>query len=261
MTNLRIKQWPLWFSIGAVVIFSFFISQDVLARFAWQKYHLPRVAITLVRQDASLAFEIGNYYFNSGTYDLAKAETAFKKALQIDSGALGPRYQLARIHFLNGDYAGALHLINEELKLHPDFKRSHYVRGLIYGYRGDLSLAAEDFKMFLTWDPQSWAAHNDLAWIYFQQGDYLRVKETAQDGLELNPDNPWLLTSYGVALLNTGEREKAGAVLVKALSAAQKLTPQDWQKAYPGNHPDLAPKGLNALIKTIEKNIQLTVDK
>lgn len=251
----------VWLLVFVSLILVFTAKQDFLANFIWQKYRSPNLALLIVRNDADLAMFIGNYYFNGGNYDLGKAKAAFEKALRIDSSVLGPRYQLARVYFLNGDYAGALDFINEELKLHPDFKRSHYVRGLIYGYNGDLARAEEDFKMFLEWDPRSWAGYNDLAWIYFRQGNYLKVKETALTGLQWNSDNPWLLTSYGVAMLNTGERKTAGAILTKALSAAQKLTLEDWQKAYPGNHPSIAPEGLNTLIGTIRKNIQLTVDK
>ena len=113
-------------------------------------------------------------------------------------------YQLARIYFINSNFSSALAEINTEISLFPDFKRSYYVRGLIYGYTNKLDKAVDDFKIFLEWKSESWAGHNDLAWVYFMKGDYKNSAATARDGLRYNPGNVWLNNSLGVALLNDG---------------------------------------------------------
>ena len=262
--NKFMKSWHIWVSIAAVLVLGFLFSRDSLARVAWQKYGMAQVALALNRHDAGLATRIGNHFFNAdkeGAYDLALAKRHYTRALEIDAKALEPLYQLARIDFLRGDCASALKKADRIAADYPDFKRLHYLRGLIHGYAGNLEKAETDFLAFLEWDPKSWAAHNDLAWIYFRQGDYQKVKEAAKAGLQWNPDNAWLLTSYGVALLNTGERKEAGSVLARSLIAAQKLTSKDWQKAYPGNHPSIADQGLASLMATIRTNLSLTVDK
>lgn len=264
LSKLLIQNfWSIWFLVAVSLILIFVEKQDTLAKLLWQKYRLSRAAIALVRQDDNLAMQIGNYYFGGGAYNLPTAERAFKKALEINSRALGPRYQLSRIYFLKGDFSRAFIEINTEIKNFPDFKRSYYVRGLINGYAKNFPQATSDFEEFLKWDSQSWAAHNDLAWIYFQTGDYKSAERISREGLKWNPDNPWLLNSLGIALLNLNKKTEAKDVLKKALIEARKLKPLDWQKSYPGNNPVIAEEALKKMVENIEFNLSLviTVDK
>ncbi|MDO8561019.1 MAG: tetratricopeptide repeat protein [bacterium] len=261
MTYLKTKKGPLWFSIGAVVIFSFFLSRDSLARFAWQKYHSANLAFFLDHGDADLALKIGNYYFNvykDGVYDLNKAKKYFNKALEIDPKTPDAWHQLARIDFLKGDFTLALEKINKQIEIHGDsFMASFYIRGLIEGYAGDFDQAEKDFKKFIEWDRQNWAALNDLAWIYFKKGDYKNAENMAEIGLKIAPQNPWLLTVFGVSMLNQNQKEEAKKAFIQAKINANLLTEADWHKAYPGNDPKSAGKGLESMKKIIESDLSL----
>ena len=237
--------------------FTFVTFQAYVAQTLWRWSRQPSVAMFLNPHDAGLAMEIGKYYFNGGTYDLGKAKKAFEKAKDIDPKLIGPRFQLGRIEFIKGNLVSALMFANEELLLHPEFDRVYYLRGLIHGYAGSLSQAAEDFQEFLKTHPKSWAAHNDLAWIYFRQGEFKKVAEIAKKGLDLNPENPWLLITYGTALLNLDKKDEAKRILTQALAEAEKLTPEGWGKAYPGNNPVIYAKGLDEMKKVIKRNIEL----
>ena len=250
------KSWAIF--LAGIFLGTFFITtQDILAKLVLQRFSMPSVAAMLVNNDAALAFEIGNYFFNGGAYDLDAAERAFKKAQRIDPELLGPRYQLSRIAFLRGNFYDALRLAKEELALHPEFKRTHYLLGLIYGYSGSYELASREFLAFLEWNPKSWAAHNDLAWVYFASGDFVRAEEAARNGLEHNPGNSWLLLSRGTALLNLGKKKEAEEVLLAARAAARTLTADDWGRAYPGNDPALYSRGLLEMRNVIERNLAL----
>ncbi len=208
--------------------------------------------------DPNLHFALGNYYFGeSGHYDLVKAESYYKKALRLDSKLALANYQLSRVYFVSGDQQKALQYINYELEYYPEFKRSHYIRGLVYGYSGQLPLAVKDFKAFIDWKPDSWAGHNDLAWVYFQQGDFNNAYLTAQEGLKYSPNNPWLLNSIGISAKNLGNRDEAKQAFEQALSAAKGLTAEEWGRAYPGNDPDFYQKGYGNMRATIENNLKL----
>jgi len=147
--------------------------------------------------------------------------------------------------------------INKELELHPDYKRSYYVRGLINGYNGNLRDAESDFKEFLKWKPESWAGNNDLAWIYFQQGKYAEARDTARAGLKVAPGNPWLLNALGVSLLNTGDKSAAKDAFIKALEVIEIMDEKDWGAAYPGNDPSIYREGFSKMKESIEQNLQL----
>lgn len=271
MIDLKTKKWPLWFSIGVIIIFSFFISRDALARFVWQKYRWPQTAVFLIRNDADLAMFIGNYYFNgvigSKEYNLDIAQKAFEKAVKINPKILWGHYQLARIYFIKGDYDMALSEINMELSANPQNLRSLYVRGLIYGYRNqadDLEKAEADFRRFTLWSPKEWAGYNDLAWILSKEKKYAEAEKTIKQAFKEASEaeiNPWLWNSLGVAELNLKKYSDAANSFKKAKELAVGLTAKDWVRAYPGNNPSTGSAGLSAFLKAISENLNRAESK
>ena len=259
------KPWHLWVSIAAIAAFGFLLSQDVLARLAWHRFNRPDIALLLVRRDTDFAMLLGNYYFGQtigrSEYDLAKAELALRKAVAADPDILWGHYQLARIHFVKGEYGAALEEVNVELAANPENLRSLYVRGLIYGYRnytGDLKKAEEDFRRFTQWAPKEWAGYNDLAWVLSKQGKYVEAREALETAFGEVPEagqNPWLWNSLGVTQQSTGSRVAARASFEKAKTLAEELSVVAWRSAYPGNDPASAEAGLAAFRAAIGENL------
>ena len=246
----------------AMAGFSFLLSQDAIARLAWQRYGNVPVALTLVSRNAELAMQIGNYYFGRGGYDLERAERGYQKALRAQPGILWGHYQLARIHFVRGDYEKALEEISGELAANPQNLRSLYVRGLIYGYRSypeDLAKAEEDFRRFTQWAPKEWAGYNDLAWILAKESKHKEAKQAIETAFRQVPEadrNPWLWNSLGVAELNLRAYSEAKRSFEKAKALAEKLSVRDWRSSYPGNDPASAEAGLAAFRAAIEENLK-----
>ncbi len=245
-------------ALGIIIAGLYFTAS---AETVWRTTRNAQLAILRALHNASLRFEIGNHYFGGGAYDIEKAESYFKKSLDIDPKIAGAHYQIARIYFIHGDFYTALDEINNEIELYPDFKRSYYVRGLIYGYANEPDNAIADFKTFLEWKPESWAGHNDLAWVYFMKGDYKNSAATAREGLVFSPNNVWLLNSLGVALLNEGKLIEAKKALTEALTFADAMTPNDWGMSYPGNNPSVYDDGLTAMKTSIRRNLDLIAAK
>ena len=256
------KRRALFLTICVVLVLAVFtvLWKEPIGTFLWNNLKLADTAL-LLNRDHNLALKIGNYYFNvyqDGVYDLKKAETYFNKALEIDQKTPDAWHQLARIDFLKGDFPSALEKINKQIEIHGDsFMASFYIRGLIEGYAGDLDGAEKDFKKFLSWDPKNWAAYNDLAWIYFKNGDYKNTEKMAEAGLKIAPQNPWLLNTLGVSLLNQNQKKEAKKYLIQAKTNADLLKESDWHKAYPGNDPKSAQRGLESMKKTIQLNLSL----
>ncbi len=247
------------FGVLLVVLVLFSTVRNALAHVLVQQ-RLPQLAVLMHPTDAGIYFSIGNHYFSDEAYNTQKAVRNYRLALQFDPSLQGPHYQLARIYFIQGNFTDALYEINRELAQHPEYMRAHYTRGLIYGYIGDLERAASDFEAFVTWKPDSWAGHNDLAWVQFQQGRYADAAETAQRGLAITPDNPWLLNSLGVAQLNLGLKEDARVAFTKAQRIAETMAPKDWGVAYPGNDPAIYAEGLDKMKSSLTENLLLTND-
>ena len=246
----------------AAGMFGITLKHTAIAEFLWSNWRLSGVAMFFDPQSAELWFEMGNYHFGGSKefYDIEKAERAFKRAVLLDPAFPGAHYQLARVYFIKGDFYSAITEINKEIALYPDFAKSYYMKGLIDGYSGNLGLAAKDFEEFLKYKPDSWAAHNDLAWAYFRLGDYEKVKEVAANGLRYSPNNPWLNNSLGIALMNLGEKEAAKVALLRAQQAAKQLTVEQCGSAYPGNDPRIYEQGLEAMRSSIRENLALLGD-
>ena len=209
-------------------------------------------------RDPDFTFEIGNYYFESGSiYDAAMSIKYYKETIALKDNYPRAHYQLAKIYFLIGDQELAHAEINKELNFFPDYFPSFYIRGLINGHTGRLNDAISDFKNFLTWEPESWAGHINLAWIYFEKNDFYNAYLISEEGLKYSPNNPWLLNTVGVSLKNTDNEEEALKAFESALKAANSVNASKWNSAYPGNNPSFYSTGLSNMKTTIEKNISL----
>ncbi|MBI2054951.1 MAG: tetratricopeptide repeat protein [Candidatus Sungbacteria bacterium] len=253
------KHWEIIVAVCLIFLLGFLFWRDSLADAAWQKYRSPAAALALVGRDAGLSMQLGNYYFNGGAYDLAKAERAYRKAVVADPKILWGHYQLARIIFVKGKYAEALAEINKELEANPENLRSLYVRGLIYGYGGNLAAAEDDFRRFTEWAPKEWAGYNDLAWILQKEAKYEKAEKILNSAFKeaLNAEkNPWLWNGLGVAELNLGKFEEAKKAFESAQKLADGLSLADWQAAYPGNNPEAAENGLGAFKDAITTNLR-----
>lgn len=205
------------------------------------------------------AVHVGNSFFTADeNYNLNAANFFYRAALFFDGDAEDVWHQRARIDFLQGDFDGALEKIEKQIALHgTDFMASFYIRGLVHGYRREFIEAQQDFRAFLSWDPNNWAARNDLAWTFFATGDFAAALEEAGRGLAADSDNPWLLMMRGMSRHNLGEHEGARADLAAARAEALRLTEEDWRRAYPGNDPKAAGAGLRAMRKAVDENLSL----
>lgn len=216
-------------------------------------------------------FLLGQYYFNvggdaRGPYDLAKARTAYTYALEQDPrGNELAWYQLGRIDFLEGHFISARYKFQKQIEYFGDsVPNVYYMVGLASAYEAQVSgdnadwqRAEEGFIEYIKRDPTGPWAHVDLSWVYFSQGRYEDMIPTLEEGLAQNPDHPWLLNMYGLALLNVGKKGEALDAFERALRAAEEFTPAEWGLAYPGNNPTQWNEGLDSFKESIQKNIEL----
>lgn len=257
-----IRTYPVLFFIFALTFSGLWFTRDYVAQVAWKRFHSPEISLAFVRKDATLAMNIGNYYFGGGEYDLEIAESAYSRALLITPGILWGHYQKARIYFVRNESDEALQEIEQELKFNPENLRSLYIRGLIYAYRGklgDLELSENDFREFTRWAPTEWAGYNDLAWVLIKQGKNKQAIEVTNEAFEKAigaKENSWIWNMQGVAELDLEQYSMAKISFEKAMVLAEKLSESEWQKAYPGNSPQQRNQGLTEFRYSIAKNIE-----
>lgn len=217
-------------------------------------------------------FELGQYYFNSddnpsGPYDLVTAQYYYEQEI-----ARAPKennllwYQSGRVDFINGDFDNAIEKFDKQIEYFGDeIPNVHYMIGLTYGYKArktdDVAhwrLAEEAFGKSIEFFYEAPWPRVDLAWIYFAQGKYEQMKPVLEEGFLYEANNPWLLNMYGLALLNTGDKDMAHEYFTFAKEIAGKMTVSNWGRSYPGNDPESWEEGLNEFKELIQKNIDLT---
>ena len=272
----QVRHRRLWIC-GGVILFALVLTwfwtsvPDTAARYVWERYQDGSLALSLGRTDASLALQIGEYYFGnqamlgvSGAprpYDLKTAGRAFKKASAINPLQPLAHYMLARIEFIGSDFDAALQDLNMELALNPEFKRTLYMRGLTFTYRGsggDYARAESDFQEFIAWAPTEWAGYNDFAFVLGKDKKYSAAMAIAKEGIakaDGGATNPWLWDLLGVMQLNLNEPSSALASFLNARTYAASLSSVDWQRAYPGNSPSTSQSGVGAMQAGIGRNI------
>ena len=208
----------------------------------------------------------GLYYFGKGSYDLPAARHAFEEALVHSGGHYRSAYlEIARTYFVEGDFSSALIEADAELANYPDNNRAHYVEGLIYGFRNQYIQAEEQFKTYITNEPYpSWAPYNDLAWVYFSEGDYADAAQTAWQGMQHPIEAPfsaWLENSYAVAEMNLGKYAEAEKYFLLAQKDFAAMTPAQWGISYSGNNPIQYGQGLTQARQAIAENLVLVHSK
>lgn len=208
---------------------------------------------------AEVAYELGSFHFNAQSpeeYDIKRAQFFFELTARIDPRYPYVHHQLARTAFLDGDFNTALEHINTEIGFYgAKHANSFYVRGLINGFMGRYGEAARDYETYLRSDPTNWAAINDYAWVLLKAHRAKEAAVTTASGLAYHPDNPWLLNTNAIALYEVGLVDAARKEAQKALLASRAISARDWLTAYPGNDPQVAREGIEALQSSIRKNI------
>ncbi|MEK7627863.1 MAG: tetratricopeptide repeat protein [Patescibacteria group bacterium] len=244
--------------VGILLLLGLVVGRVHGARIAWDCCGITSFAQVLAPHDAELHFNIGDYFFGNGAYDPEWAYKHFIFARNANPALARVNYQLARLSFLNGNFSDAYASVLREKTIDPSFGKSHYMEGLILGYRaypGDFEKSVKAFKNFIAYDPLNWAGYNDLSWIYFQKGDYKNAWDVANQGLTQAYGNPWLLNSRGIASLAMNKSHDAEQDFNDALDTIATMTADQWGVAYPGNNPSLYAAGFASMKDSIERNL------
>ncbi len=178
-------------------------------------------AIELLTEDSS---ELVNLTHTRGL--LALNEGRYDDAVSLLSAyyETNPGFAVARLLALSfaglGQAEQGLEFLLSEVKKEEDkivFKLVTADYASSYGlYDASINL----YKQVLAQKPDEFAALNNLASVYTQSGDLTNAAENAKRVIEIAPDSPYALDTYGYVLLKQGKIEEGKAFVERALGKA-----------------------------------------
>ncbi len=209
-------------------------------------------------------YSLGNIFFGTVPtfYNVNVAQFFYTYAAYPVVGNPAPyaHHQLSRTYFIEGDLQTALTEADKELAQYPENRHTYYIKGLTLGYMHREHEAIKAFGQFIAYKPESWAARNDKAWLHFRVGEMDEAMATILPAVQSTKNNPWLLNTFGVLLMNEGALVEARNAFAHGLAAANSMTAKEWGIAYPGNAPQVYETGLTAMKKTFQNNLNEVED-
>ena len=130
--------------------------------------------------------------------DTGQAETAFKKAIELDNSLLSAYMNLGQVYLTAGKTDQAVKEYEAVLAKDPKVLQAHMLLGIIHEGRKEYDKAQARYEEILKLNPKFWPAANNLAWILTEQGGNLDVALShAQTAREQKPDEPHIADTLG----------------------------------------------------------------
>ncbi|MBL4644661.1 MAG: tetratricopeptide repeat protein [Candidatus Pacebacteria bacterium] len=193
----------------------------------------------------------------SGSYSLEGLTTEYEERLALDENDKDALFSLARIYYIGNQTEKSLAAIAQYKELYPEEKRIYYISGLANAYGGNLRVAELEFLEFIDSGLSRWPGYLDLAWVYFQQGEFDQSQEKLDIALENFGSNMWLNTSRGAVALAQGEGEEALRYLYRAREQAKTVTAQEWRENYSFNDQLSSKMKLSACAQLLKQTLPM----
>lgn len=152
---------------------------------------------------AAFHYSLGYCYEARGMRVLARE--SYAKAVELEDGFGNAYEKLADSHLeayretgRREDYEKALEYVSRQLAC----KEESYdliQRGRIYMEAMELDLAIQDYEKALEYEPDSWAAYNNLGFCYKSMGDYEKAIEMYQKSIQCFTDRHGMLPYKNLA--------------------------------------------------------------
>ena len=202
-----------------------------LGIFVLTVFIIQKIAIILKNQKISyVVFGILLVLFSVRTI-LRNADWKNQDTLWLATAKTSPsspqnHNNLGDLYGRRGDLERAAQEFKRAIELKPNYADAYHNLANTYHQMGKDDLAIENYQKALSFGPHLWQSHQNLAAIYFNQEKYELALEELEKAIKVSPNNANLYTNLGIVYLKLGKKEKAKAALKKTLQ----LDPQN-QKA------------------------------
>jgi protein O-GlcNAc transferase len=170
----------------------------------------PNTAVT-----AEAVFEQAGSLHVQGKLD--QAEQLYRAILQRDRNHVGSLHNLGILRFQRGQYADAVALTREAVRLRPDLAVAHNTLGVAMRHLGRLEEAEVCCREALRLAPDYAEAHNTLGDVLTALRRWTEAEACCREALRLQPDYAEAQNNLGAVLTALGQLEAAEICCLEAL--------------------------------------------
>ena len=188
----------------------------------------PDKAIAVVNQQLALQPDNAAFHGLLGTVllgkkDYAGAQTALKKAIELNKNDVDAYLNLARAQLAAGAVDDALATCNGGLRDNPRDYRFYMLLGSVYEKKSNLEQARESYQKTLDLKPDDPMASNNLAYILLETNSNpdlaLHLAQTARRAM---PEFPNVADTLGWAFYQKGVYDSAISMFQEAINLSEK---------------------------------------
>lgn len=167
----------------------------------------------------------GDLALQQGDHDLAIDRL---RVVHNIAKASSSAIRLARAQWKVGQSEASLATLETWIASNPSDSSARLQAGAFYTSLGRLDDGLRHFLAVAEERPSNWVAHNQVAWLLTNKGDFDAALGFAEHAYDLAPESAAVLDTLGVVLMRRNALERALSVLEKA----SRLAPNDPQIAF-----------------------------
>ncbi len=182
---------------------------------------------------------------HEGRNNLPRAIDAVRAGMQADPRDPQAAMLLGGLHMRQKDTASAMAAYDEALKRSPGYAPAYYAKGSLYELSGKTKEAVANYRTAIARAGNHVPSLNNLSYLYAQGlGSPKEALQLAVAAYKLEPGNPAVMDTLGLALLKNGRAKEARPLLEKSAT----LLPMNPNVAY---HLALAYRGTGDQAKAV----------
>lgn len=133
--------------------------------------------------------------------NVERAMILLEQALRLDPDYADAHNNLGRAYYLQGDYAAARDKYRQALELQENYPVYHANLASVYDRQGEYDAAVHAYQRAIELDPTYAVARNNLGFLYLQRNALAAAEEQLRKGLAINSSLPALHKNMGRVLL------------------------------------------------------------
>jgi len=164
---------------------------------------------------ATSFFNLGHVY--SGTGDLARAESAYQMALDVNPNHVKTLYNLGNLYRDQARWKDALSTYQRVVQMDPKKSDAFLNMGTVYGRQGQLQRAEEYFQKAIDADGGNARAYFDLGYMKEREGQFQEALRLYRRSIDLDEFNTEVHYNLGNVLARLGKGKDAITAYLKAV--------------------------------------------